>query len=81
MAKSQLTSQAKTQAIAAITDLSAAARQDDPAHWRALAACLLAVVAGNIDPPIITATSSGVQGLIRIEPTTAATIVGIYYLI
>jgi hypothetical protein len=28
-----------------------------------LAACLLAVVAGNIDPPIITATSSGVQNL------------------
>ncbi len=67
--------------MAAVADLTTAARQDSPAHWRALAACLLAVIAGNIDPPVITATSSGVQGLIRIEPTGAAAIVGIYYLI
>src|SRR6185503_11261021 len=70
-----------SQAIHAVTDLRDAARQDSPAHWRALAACLLATVAANIDPPVLTATSSGVQGALRLAPTTAATIVGLYYLI
>jgi MFS transporter, DHA2 family, multidrug resistance protein len=69
------------QALHAVTDLSKAARQDDPAHWRALAACLLAVIAANIDPPVFTSASSGVQGALRVEPTTAATVVGTYYLI
>lgn len=69
------------QAAARIKELGTAARHDDPRHWRALAACLLAVVATAIDPPILQATSSAVQGALRVEPTTSAQLVGLYYII
>jgi MFS family permease len=71
----------KDQAEARLKELGSAARHDDPRHWRALGACLLAVVATAIDPPILQATSSGVQGALRVEPITSAQLVGLYYII
>ena len=62
-------------------ELGRAARQDDPRHWRALLACIFAIVATAIDPPILQATSSGVQGALRVEPVTAAQLVSLYYMI
>jgi DHA2 family multidrug resistance protein-like MFS transporter len=71
----------RDQAAGRLTELGSAARHDDPRHWRALVACLLAVVATAIDPPILQATSSGVQGALRLEPERAAQLVGLYYMI
>jgi MFS family permease len=73
--------QAKEQASGQIEQLGQAARQDDPRHWRALAACIFAIIATAIDPPILQATSSGVQGALGVEPERAAALVGLYYLI
>lgn len=73
--------QAKAQATGQLVALGHAAREDDPRHWRALTACVLAAVAAAIDPPILQATSSGVQGALRVAPETAAVLVGVYYLI
>ena len=71
----------KGQPAGRLKELGSAAHHDDPRHWRALAACLLAVVATAIDPPILQATSSAVQGALRIEPETSAQIVGLYYMV
>ena len=71
----------KDQATERLKELGSAARHDDPRHWRALAACLLAVVATAIDPPILQATSSAVQGALRLQPETSAQLVGIYYMV
>jgi MFS family permease len=73
--------QAKAQASGQLLELGQAARHDDPRHWRALAACIVAVVATAIDPPILQATSSGVQGVLGIDPEGAAALVGLYYLV
>jgi MFS family permease len=73
--------QAKEQASGQLLELGQAARHDDPRHWRALAACIVAIVATAIDPPILQATSSGVQGALGIEPEGAAALVGLYYLV
>jgi MFS family permease len=73
--------QAKEQAGGQLQELGHAARHDDPRHWRALAACIVAVVATAIDPPILQATSSGVQGRLGIAPEGAAALVGLYYLV
>ena len=62
-------------------ELGRAARQDDPRHWRALIGCIFAIVATAIDPPILQATSSGVQGALRVEPEAAAQLVSLYYVI
>ena len=64
-----------------IVELSTAAREDDVRHWRALAACIAAAVAAAINPPILQATSSGVQGALRVAPETAAQVVAMYYVI
>jgi MFS transporter, DHA2 family, multidrug resistance protein len=76
-----VTGQVKGQASGQLVELGHAAREDDARHWRALAACILAVVATAIDPPVLQATSSGVQGALRIEPEGAAQLVGLYYMI
>lgn len=73
--------QAKGQASDQLLELGQAARHDDPRHWRALTACVVAIVATAIDPPILQATSSGVQGALGIEPEGAAALVGLYYLV
>jgi MFS family permease len=73
--------QAKEQASGQLLGLGQAARHDDPRHWRALAACIVAIVATAIDPPILQATSSGVQGALGIDPEGAAALVGLYYLV
>jgi MFS family permease len=73
--------QARDQAGGQLLELGQAARQDDPRHWRALAACIVAIVATAIDPPILQATSSGVQGALGIDPEGAAALVGLYYLV
>lgn len=78
---SSATGQATTIATGRIVELGHAAREDDPRHWRALLGCILAVVATAIDPPILQATSSGVQQALRLDPAGAAALVGIYYLI
>jgi DHA2 family multidrug resistance protein-like MFS transporter len=75
------TGQARTQATERVVELGHAAREDDPRHWRALIACILAVVGTAIDPPILQATSSGIQGALRLEPDTVAAIVGGFYLL
>jgi DHA2 family multidrug resistance protein-like MFS transporter len=75
------TGQVRTQAAGQLTELGHAARQDDPRHWRALTACILAAVAAAIDPPILQATSSGVQGALQAAPETAAIVIGVYYVI
>jgi MFS family permease len=75
------TGQAREQASDQLVELGQAARQDDPRHWRALAACIVAVVATAIDPPVLQATSSGVQGALGIDPEGAAALVGLYYLV
>lgn len=72
---------AKDQVAGRLKELGSAARHDDPRHWRAFAACLLAVIATAIDPPILQATSSAVQGALRVEPETSAQLVGIYYMV
>lgn len=72
---------ARRQATGHIRELGSAARHDDPRHWRSLAACILAIVATAIDPPILQATSSAIQGALRVEPESAAQLVGMYYLI
>ena len=71
----------KVQATGRLKELGSAARHDDPRHWRAFGACLLAVIATAIDPPILQATSSAVQGALRLEPETTAQVVGIYYMV
>lgn len=38
-------------------------------------------MATSIDPPILQATSSGVQGALRVAPEPTATVVGLYYVI
>jgi DHA2 family multidrug resistance protein-like MFS transporter len=73
--------QARKQAGGQLVELGQAARRDDPRHWRALAACIVAIVATAIDPPILQATSSGVQGALAVEPEAAAALVGLYYLV
>jgi MFS family permease len=73
--------QAKEQASGQLLELGQAARHDDPRHWRALAACIVAIIATAIDPPILQATSSGVQGALGIDPEGAAALVGLYYLV
>ncbi len=75
------TGQVKAQATGQLVELGHAAREDDPRHWRALTACILAAAATAIDPPILQATSSGVQGALRVAPEAAAALVGVYYLI
>lgn len=75
------TGQVKAQATGQLVELGHAARADDPRHWRALTACILAAAATAIDPPILQATSSGVQGALRVAPEAAAALVGVYYLI
>ena len=75
------TGQATGQASDQLVELGHAARRDDPRHWRALSACIIAAVATAIDPPILQATSSGVQGALHVAPEAAATLVGVYYLI
>lgn len=69
------------QAVGQVREIGRLARSDDPRHWRALAACSLAIVATAIDPPILQATSSGVQGALHVAPETAATLVGLYYVL
>ena len=69
------------QAVGQAKEIGRLARSDDPRHWRALAACTLAIVATAIDPPILQATSSGVQGALHVAPELAATVVGLYYVI
>lgn len=71
----------RRQATGQLRELGSAARHDDPRHWRSLVACILAIVATAIDPPILQATSSAIQGALRVEPESAAQLVGIYYLI
>jgi MFS family permease len=66
---------------ARVDELKAAAQEDDPRHWRALLACCLAIAATAIDPPVLQATSAGVQGALRAEPFEAAPIVGLVYLL
>lgn len=75
------TGQVTVQATGRVKELGHAAREDDPRHWRALLGCILAVVATAIDPPILQATSSGIQGALRVAPEEAAALVGIHYLI
>ena len=72
---------ARAQATQQIFAIGSAARADDPRHWRALVACVLAAVAAAIDPPILQATSSGVQSALRILPEQSAQLIGIYYVI
>lgn len=74
-------SQAKQQATGQLEELGQAAHEDDPRHWRALAGCIVAIVATAIDPPVLQATSSGVQGALGIEPEATAALVGLFYLI
>lgn len=69
------------QALGQVQEIGRLARSDDPRHWRALAACVLAIVATAIDPPILQATSSGVQGALHVAPETAASVVGLYYVV
>ena len=69
------------QATGQIIELTTAARQDDVRHWRALAACVIAVVASAINPPVLQATSSGIQGALHVDPEGAAELVGLYYVI
>jgi DHA2 family multidrug resistance protein-like MFS transporter len=69
------------QAVGQVKEIGRLARSDDPRHWRALAACTLAIVATAIDPPILQATSSGVQGALHLAPEAAATVVGLYYVL
>jgi MFS family permease len=71
----------RQQATGQLRELGSAARRDDPRHWRSLVACVLAIVATAIDPPILQATSSAIQGALRVEPEAAAQLVGTYYLI
>jgi len=73
--------EARAQATGQLVELGTAARADDPRHWKALAACVLAAVAAAIDPPILQATSAGVQGALRVAPEAAAQLVGLYYVI
>jgi DHA2 family multidrug resistance protein-like MFS transporter len=73
--------QAREQATGQLVELGHAAREDDPRHWSALTACILAAVAAAIDPPILQATSSGVQGALQVAPEEAAALVGVYYLV
>jgi MFS transporter, DHA2 family, multidrug resistance protein len=63
------------------SDLTEAARRDDRGHWLALFACAMASVATAIDPPILQATSSAVQGALRVDPPAAVELVGLYYLV
>ncbi|MFN8623587.1 MAG: MFS transporter [Chloroflexota bacterium] len=69
------------QAAGQIREIGRLARHDDPRHWRALLACTLAIIATAIDPPILQATSSGVQGALHVAPEAAATVVGLYYVL
>lgn len=69
------------QALGQVREMSHLARSDDPRHWRALAACTLAIIATAIDPPILQATSSGVQGALHVAPEVAASVVGLYYVV
>lgn len=69
------------QAVGQVREIGRLARSDDPRHWRTLAACTLAIIATAIDPPILQATSSGVQGVLHVAPETAATVIGLYYVL
>ena len=75
------TGHAREQASDQLLEIGHAAREDDPRHWRALAACVVAIVATTIDPPVLQATSTGVQAALGINPEGAAALVGAYYLV
>jgi DHA2 family multidrug resistance protein-like MFS transporter len=79
--KREVVVQGAHQAVGQVKEIGRLARSDDPRHWRALAACTLAIIATAIDPPILQATSSGVQGALHVAPETAATVVGLYYVL